>query len=257
LANGLKYLHSYRDRHGKLRHAFRRPGFKTVPLHGAPGSVELMQAYTNALAAASAAPQVEIGASRSKPGSVAAAVALYFSSMAFGSLAPSTQCARRWALEKFREHYGDQRFAELRREHVELMLGRIKPHTARNFLKALRGVIAVAMTAGLRTDDPTAGIRVRVRASAGFKTWSEDAIAQFESRHPIASKARLAFGLLVYTAQRRGDVIHMGRQHVKDGFMRVVQQKTGAVLEIPIIPELREILAAQPADHLTFLTTRV
>jgi len=117
-------------------------------------------------------------------------------------------------------------------------------------------MIAVAMTAGLRHDDPTLGIRVKLRASIGYKTWPEDAIAQFEARHPIGSKARLAFGLLLYTAQRRGDVIRMGRQHIKDGFIRVAQQKTGAVLEIPIVQELREILAAHPAEHLTFLTTR-
>lgn len=72
LANGLKYLHSYLDRHGKLRHDFRRQGFKTVPLPGLPGSVELMQAYTNVLDGVTA-PRVEIGASRSKPGAVAAA----------------------------------------------------------------------------------------------------------------------------------------------------------------------------------------
>ena len=54
LASGLKYLHSYRDRHGKLRHAFRRRGFKTVPLPGVPGSVELAQAYTDALAGVTA-----------------------------------------------------------------------------------------------------------------------------------------------------------------------------------------------------------
>jgi hypothetical protein len=51
-----------------------RRRFKTVPLPGLPGSVELMQAYTNALAGVTAAPQVEIGASRSWTGSVAAAV---------------------------------------------------------------------------------------------------------------------------------------------------------------------------------------
>jgi integrase len=183
-----------------------------VPLPGLPGSVELAQAYANALAGVSAAPPVEIGASRSKPGSVAAAVALYFGSMAFGSLAMSTQRNRRWALEKFRERYGDQSFAELQRDHVERILGRIK-HVARNVLKALRGVIAVAMTADLRHDDPTLGIRVKLRASTGFTTWPESAIAQFEARHQIGSKARLAFGLLLYTAQRRGDAIRMGRQH--------------------------------------------
>lgn len=46
-----------------------------MPLPGLAGSVELMQAYTNALAGVTAA-QVEIGASRSGTGSVAAAVAL-------------------------------------------------------------------------------------------------------------------------------------------------------------------------------------
>jgi hypothetical protein len=32
----------------------------------------------------------------------------------------------------------------------------------------------------------------------------------------------------------RGDVIHMGRQHVRDGFIAVRQQKTGASLQIPV-----------------------
>lgn len=34
------------------------------------------------------------------------------------------------------------------------------------------------------------------------------------------------------------------------------QQKTGAVLQIPLHPDLQEILTAHPADHLTFLTTK-
>jgi integrase len=191
-------------------------------------------------------------------GSVAAAVALYLGSMDFGHLAEATRQDRRRDLERFRVNFADQPFAGLERTHVERMLAAkaSTPHAARNFLKALGGLIAVAITAGLRTDDPTVGVRVKLRASIGIKTWPEDAIAQFEAIHPIGSKARLAFGLLLYTAQRLGDVIRMGRQHVKDGFIRVAQQKTGAVLEIPIIPELREILAAHPADHLTFLTTR-
>ena len=158
MANGLKYLHSFLDRHGKLRHDFRRQGFKTVPMPGLPGSVELMQAYTNALAGVTA-PHVEIGASRSKPGTAAAAVALYLGSLAFGSLATSTQRNRRWTLERFREYYGDQKSAELQRGHVERMLASTKPHAARDFIKALRAVVAVAITAGLRPDDPTIGIR--------------------------------------------------------------------------------------------------
>jgi integrase len=62
--------------------------------------------------------------------------------------------------------------------------------------------------------------------------------------------------LLLYTAQRRADVIQMGRQHVRDGLIHVRQSKTGAVLAIPLHPELREVLGSTPAEHLTFLTTR-
>ena len=187
-----------------------------------------------------------------------AAVALYFGSMDFGGLAYATRRDRRLILDRLRESYGDQSFAALERKHVEKMLAAkaSTPHAARNFLKALRAVIAIALRAGLRDDDPTAGIRVKVRTSAqGFRTWTEDDIAQFEAAYPIGSRARLAFALLLYTGQRRGDVIRMGRQHVKGGRLTVRQAKTGAAVEIPLHPELQAILAASIAGHLTFLTT--
>jgi hypothetical protein len=154
----VKYLHSYRDRHGRLRHAFRRRGFKTIMLPGVPDSVELMQAYTNALAGADiAAPRVEVGASRNKPGSVSAAVTLYLGSMDFGRLAEATRGNRRRDLERFRADFGEQSFGALERKHVELILAAkaSTPHAAKNFLKALRGVVVVALRAGLCETDPT------------------------------------------------------------------------------------------------------
>jgi integrase len=252
----LPYINSFRDRHGKTRHYFRRPGFKSVALPGLPGSAEFMEAYQTALAG-STAPRLEIGASHSRPGSVAAAVALYLGSMDFGGLARETQRDRCAILERFREAYGERPFKGLERKHVEAMLGAkaAAPYAAKSFLKALRAVVAVALRAGLCEADPTAGIRVKVRATAGFQTWTEDDIAQFEAAYPIGSRARLAFGLLLYTGQRRGDVIRMGRQHVRDGLLTVRQAKTGAAVTIPLHPRLQTILEASEADHLTFLTT--
>ena len=40
----LHYVHEFKDRHGKVRRYFRRPGFKRVPLPGLPGSEEFMTA---------------------------------------------------------------------------------------------------------------------------------------------------------------------------------------------------------------------
>jgi integrase len=248
------FVHSIRDRHGKRRYYFRRSGQKSVTLPGAWGSPEFQDAYRKALAGETA-PRIEIGESRSRPGSVAAAVALYLGSMDFGALADATKRDRRRILDRFREAYGERSFAGLERKHVEAMLAKMLPRAARSFLSALRAVVAVAMRAGLRDDDPTAGIRIKIRATSGHRTWTEEDITQFEAAYLIGSRARLAFGLLLYTGQRRGDVIRMGRQHVRGGVLTVRQAKTGAVVSIPIHSELQAILDASEAGQLTFLVT--
>jgi len=113
----------------------------------------------------------------------------------------------------------------------------------------------------LRQDDPTVGIKpAKSVASGGYHSWSEEEIAQYEAKHPIGTRARLAMGLLLYTAQRRGDIVRMGPQHVRDGMITVRAQKTsrttGKVLRIPVHRTLAELLVAAPTKHLTFLITR-
>jgi integrase len=75
---------------------------------------------------------------------------------------------------------------------------------------------------------------------------SEEEITQFEAKHPVGSQARLAMALLLYTAQRRSDIVRMGPQHVRNGMITVRAQKTsritGKTLLIPIHPALVEVL---------------
>lgn len=47
----MKYVKSYRDRHGRMRHYFYRLGKPQVPLPGDPASAEFLAAYNAALAA--------------------------------------------------------------------------------------------------------------------------------------------------------------------------------------------------------------
>lgn len=47
----------------------------------------------------------------------------------------------------------------------------------------------------------------------------------------------------------------MGRQHVRDGRIHVVQKKTRKSLAIPIHPNLQAIIDATPSDHLTFIVS--
>jgi hypothetical protein len=68
----LPYLHDYIDIRGKRRIVVRRRGFKNVPLPGLPGSPEFMAAYQAAIEKTT---PLDIGASRTKPGSVSALIA--------------------------------------------------------------------------------------------------------------------------------------------------------------------------------------
>jgi integrase len=251
----LDYVHEYRDRHGKLRRYFRRPGFKRVALPGIPGSDEFMTAYQLALAGQQ--PRIEVGAGRTKPGTVNAAIVGYYNSLAFRSLAPGTQKMRRAILEQFRAAHGEKRFALLPHEFIVRTLGKRSPFAARNWLKTLRGLLQFAVSEGFRADDPSQGVKLPRVKSDGIHTWTEAEVGQYENRHPLGTKARLAFALLLYTAQRRGDVVGMGRQHIRNSAITVRQQKTGAALEIPIHTELQRALEAPPSEHLTFLVTEL
>ncbi len=127
----LRYVNTFRDRHGCLRHYLRRPGCQAVALPGLPGSVEFMEAYQAALAGETA-PRIEIGASRTKPGTIAALTVAYFNSLTFHRLAQRT---RRNILERFRTEHGDKRVALLQRGHIEKMVvsKAATPAAARNF----------------------------------------------------------------------------------------------------------------------------
>jgi len=173
-------------------------------------------------------------------------------------LADSTRRTRRQILERFRVEHGDKGIATLGKIHIERMVNAkaATPGAALNFLVALRALMRHAITVGLRADDPTAGVRPPKYRSSGFYTWTEDDIGAFEATHPKGTRARLALALLLFTAQRRADVIRMGRQHVRDGLIHVRQSKTGVTLAIPLHWELKAILDATPSEHLTFLTTR-
>jgi integrase len=140
-------------------------------------------------------------------------------------------------------------------EWIEAVLDTKPPHAARSWLVTLRSLCQFAIKHGYRRDDPTAAIKLDPLRGNGFHTWTDDEIAQFEAHHPIGSKPRLALALLLYTGQRRSDVVRMGRQHIKAGVLTVRQEKTGAELAIPVHAHLRTVLDVTPSEHLTFLVT--
>ena len=110
--------------------------------------------------------------------------------------------------------------------------------------------------------NPARDVKKLSYSTSGFHSWTPDEVEQFEAFYPIGTKARLAFALLSFTGVRREDVVHLGRQHVKDGLLRFLplkmRYKRKADTDItakPWLPELAEIVAASPCGDLTFLVT--
>jgi integrase len=87
------------------------------------------------------------------------------------------------------------------------------PFAQRNFLNTVRVMFQWAKREGRIPDDPSAGVTREKVKTTGYRTWSEAEIQRFEAAHAIGTKARLAFALLLYTGQRRGDVVKLGRQN--------------------------------------------
>src|SRR6516165_3948312 len=96
----LKYVNAVHW-NGRRYFYFRRKGSKRTPLPGLPGSAEFMEAYQAALAGA-AETKIEIGEARTLPGSVNAAIALYYKHPSFTKNKPITQRTDRNILETFR-----------------------------------------------------------------------------------------------------------------------------------------------------------
>lgn len=62
--------------------------------------------------------------------------------------------------------------------------------------------------------------------------------------------------LLLWTDQRKVDAIHLGRQHVRGGKIRVRQSKTGKSLTLILVPQLRVAIEAMPqSDAMCFIMT--
>jgi integrase len=248
-----QYCNGFIDRHGKARWYFRRAGFKKVPLPGLPWSPEFMAAYERALAGQPA----PIGAERSIPGTLRALAVSYFASPEFRTTKPSTQYTYRNVIDRLCAEHGDKRVALLQREHViKLLAARAHtPGTANALRRSLRALMRHAVEIGMRGDDPTRDVRKIPSAKGdGYHSWTEAEIARFEGHHPVASRARLAFALLLYTGQRRSDVVRMGRQHINDGAICVRQQKTGREVWVPVHEALAPIIA-EASTNLTFLLT--
>jgi integrase len=180
----------------------------------------------------------------------------HLNSSAWAALSRATQRQRINIMAHVLESAGAMPLAEMTRAHILDGRERRKatPSQANNFLNTMRSLFKWAMESELVAADPTDDVRIVPRPkTGGFKVWTEDEIERFEASWPIGSRERLALDLLLYTGLRRGDVVRLGRQHVRDGVFRIRTEKGGVEVVAPILPPLARSIEATKTGDLTYI----
>lgn len=244
----MKYVSSWTDKTGKRRYRFRR-GAVSEMLSGEPSTAEFLRRYAELLEASE--PPAPL-----PDRSISALIDEYMQSLEWLTLKATTQRAYTNMLAAIRRDMGGLPAAEMERQHVKKMMAKFAatPAAANNRLKRLRNLFACARELGWCDHDPTRG--VPLFRTGEIHTWAADELAAFEARWTIGTPERLAYALHLYTGQRKGDVRRMGWGDISDGTIRVVQEKTGAKLWIPLHPDLAAILDQTTRRHLVIVHTR-
>lgn len=236
---------------------FRRKGHATYYFKAPYGSKDFEREY----AACIEAEPLKIGADRVIPGSVDDVIARYYSDTAFMDLRPSTQAVYRGVLEQFRSTFGKDSIRRFDAERIAKLMTamRHKPHAAARLRKLLTQLFKIARRAKLvpfNFDPVKDAPAPKAENTEGYHNWTEDELAIFEAKHPLGTKPRLAFALLLYGAQRSGDVRFLTHRAIGGGRIRLKQSKTSNAVDVPIIEPLREVLEAGPLGDLLLLENR-
>ena len=189
--------------------------------------------------------------SRHGTGTVGGLVTDYYRSPEFANLKPNSQRVYRLVLGSLVDKHGHRLVRDLEPDKARVIvqgIGTTRPGMANLTISVLKRLMAFAVKIGLRNDNPVTGVdRYRL---GSHHTWTDAEIAAYETRWPLGTRERLAFALLLYTGQRVGDVAKLKRSDISGGMLRLVQQKTGVPLAIPIHPVLERAMRAGPANGL-------
>ncbi len=253
----LKHLIGDTDRHGNRRWYVRVPGARKQRLHGEPGSADFMAAYHIAIAAAQSAPRT---GGTVRHGSLRWLVNQWYGSAEFQAAAPATQKQRRSILERVCSGpAGDLAARSLPASSVlaGLKARESTPGAAGNYLKVLGTLYRWGIDRGHVETDPTAGIKRPALSTDGWHTWTAQERDRFRDAHPIGTTPRLVFALAFCAGLRKGDIASLLRSSIQpDGFIKFRQGKTrkhSRTIEIFILPELANAIAAIPAHQSLFL----
>lgn len=247
----LKYIKVVTKASGRRYVYYSQPGKQRVAL---PNLHENDPAFLAAyVAAQSGAEPVQRGAA--KAGTIGALIISYKRSQDYKALKGSTQQVRGRILDKIATKGGKALVAGLKTKHIKADISALAPHAANNRLKVWRTLLDQAIEDELIERNPARDVKKVAASTVGHHCWTDDEIAIYRAHHANGTKARLAFELLLWTGARRGDAVRLGRQHISNGSLTYVSQKTSVEVCIPVLPEMQVEIGLMPRTQMLFLET--
>ncbi|MCB2056740.1 MAG: tyrosine-type recombinase/integrase [Novosphingobium sp.] len=241
------------DRHGKVRWRFRKKGLPSRYVTGEYGSKAFQAAYEAALKGEQHRGERHVGADY---GTFEWLIRHYLRTPDWQKLRPTSRYPLSKELDRFRRAHGHRLVVDLRREHVEILIAEkaATPAAANKLLKLFRRLCRFAIRRNLIAADPTQGVSRYRTNPDGFHTWTDAEIDTFEAHHGANSKAVLALRLMLYTGAARQDVARLGWQNTKGSRIQYRRLKTGGEVDLPIHPDLLDVLDQVPRDQMMFVT---
>jgi integrase len=187
-------------------------------------------------------------------------VTSYLGSAEFiANLKPKTQAAYRADLDYLRRMFDAFRPDQIEIKHVLAMRDALsaKPGKANTIIRTMRGLYAWGRGRGLCKTNPAdlKSANVKALKLGEHQPWPPMAVVKFRAaarRHLV-----LAMELGLWTGQRQGDLIRIRWDDIRDGMIRVRQEKTGKELWLPLAQPLLVALAAAPRTAVTVLVNDI
>ena len=207
-------------------------------MRGAYDSPEFLAAYDAAAEGKRLEPKRETGAK----GTLKWLIEQYQRSGKWAEFKPATRKQRENIFRHVIAKAGDKPYAAIsRKTMVESRdAAQATPAQANVMLKVMRALFDWAIDAEHIETNPAKGVPFLKVKGDGFHAWTDEEMDRFEATYPLGTRERVAYAVLLYTGQRRGDVVRMGRQHVRDGILTIRQEKTEMEVNLPILRPWRK-----------------
>jgi integrase len=260
------------------RYYFRRSRADTrTRLPDDPASPEFREAYARLFAGEpleTAVPR----AGRSPAESLGWLIKLYLSSPKFRAYDTSTQAVRRRMLEKLGKEQGTRGLDTIDRALIKASMAarQDKIAAANSWLTTVSNMFAWATeeyvadpksgkSKPICSENPCEFVKRFQKPKSlnpddeddGHEPWSLEEQARFEAAYPHGTRQRLIYEVAHETGLRAGDLARVGRQHVRDGVIRIKTEKVGTTSYILMTDRLKTAIERGPEPDdgvLAFIT---